>query len=183
MPHRLYDDDKIKLIILYLLNELDDSYDFQTITEIIIWDSSINYFVFTDCFNQLVENGSINKIVDNDGNELFRISQNGKISIEAVEDSLMKFVKERIMRSATRLLAFKKDGSNVSSTLEKTEDGYQLTCALKNNKFNLLELKLFLDNEEEAQFLQTGFDQRAEKIYSGILALLSEDIKYTKYFM
>lgn len=183
MPHRLYDDDKIKLIILYLLNELDDSYDFQTITEIIIWDSSINYFVFTDCFNQLVDNGSIDRITTDDGKELYKISQNGKISIEAVEDSLLKFVKERIMRSATRLLAFKKDGSNVTSNLEKTEEGYQLTCCLKNNRFNLFELKLFLDSEEEAKFLQTGFDQRAEKIYSGILALLSEDTKYTKYFM
>ncbi len=183
MPHRLYDDDKIKLIILYLLNELDDSYDFQTITEIIVWDSSINYFVFTDCFNQLVENGSIEKFLSPEGVEMFRISENGRISIEAVEDTLLKFVKERIMRSATRLLAFKKDGSNVTTNLEKTEDGYNLTCSLKNKKFSLLELKLFLDSEEEAQFLQTGFDQRAEKIYSGILALLSEDTKYTKYFM
>ena len=37
MPHRLYNDDKIKLILLYLLNELDDSYDFQTISEIIVF--------------------------------------------------------------------------------------------------------------------------------------------------
>ena len=28
MPHRLYKDEQIKLIILYLLNELDDTYDF-----------------------------------------------------------------------------------------------------------------------------------------------------------
>ncbi len=179
MPYRLYDDDKIKLILLYLLNELDGAYDFQTISEIIVWDSSINYFVFTDCFNQLLENGSIEKKLDSEsGKELYYISQSGKISIEAVEDSLLKFIKERIMRSATRLLAFKKDGSNVSTSIQEKDDGYELCCAIKNKKFNLLELKLYFDNKEEAELLQLGFDQRAEHIYSSILALLSEDPKF-----
>ena len=179
MPHRLYNDDKIKLILLYLLNELDDSYDFQTISEIIIWDGSINYFVFTDCFNQLVENGLILKTVDPDTHkELFSISPEGKTSIEAVEDSLLKFIKERIMFSATRLLAFKHDGSNVVSSIEKENEGYNLTCTLRNKKFTLLELKLYFDNKEEAELLQMGFDRRAEQIYSSILTLLSEDTKY-----
>ena len=50
MPQRLYKDDEIKMIILYLLNELDDAYDFQTLSEIIVWDGSISYFVFSQCF-------------------------------------------------------------------------------------------------------------------------------------
>lgn len=179
MPYRLYDDDKIKLILLYLLNELDDSFDFQTISEIVVWDGSINYFVFTDCFNQLVDNGSILKVTDpKTGKEMYSISPIGKTSIEAVEDTLLKFIKERIMRSATRLLAFKKDGSNIASSLEKEKDGYLLNCTLKNRKFNLLELKLYLDNQEEAELLKMGFDSRAEHIYSAILALLSEDTKF-----
>ncbi len=179
MPYRLYDDDKIKLILLYLLNELDEAYDFQTISEIIVWDSTINYFVFTDCFNQLVENGSIEKINDpQNGKELYRISPIGKTSLEAIEDTLLKFIKERIMISATRLLAFKNDGSNVSSNLEKFQDGYQLSCTIRNKKFNLLELKMYFDNLEEAELLKLGFDKRAEHIYSTLLALLSEDPKY-----
>lgn len=179
MPHRLYNDEKIKLIILYLLNELDESFDFQTISEIIVWDGSINYFVFTDCFNQLVENGAIEKSIDPDTqSEIFRISELGKTSIEAVEDSLLKFIKVRIMRSATRLLAFKKDGSSVETKLDPKDGGYQLTCTVKNKKFNLLQLKLFFDNQEEAQMLQIGFEKRAEEVYSGILALLTEDSKF-----
>ena len=181
MPHRLYNDEKIKLIILYLINELDMPLDFQTISEIIVWDGGINYFVFTDCFNQLVENKMIVKEFDPEQKtETFTISAEGKTSIEAVEDTLLKFVKERIMRSATRLLAFKKDGSTIESKIDSTENGHELTCTIKNKKFNLMELKLFFDNKEEAELIQMGFDKRAENLYSNILALLSEDTRFIR---
>jgi len=179
MPYRLYNDEKIKAIILYLLNELDDPYEFQTISEIIVWDGSINYFVFTECFNQLVECQGIVKSIDPEsGKELFQLSDFGKEMLEAVEETLLKFVKERIMRSATRLLAFKKDGSTVSTQIERQHDGYDLTCTIKNKKFDLLKLKMYFDNKEEAELVQMEFDHRAEHIYSGILALLTGDTEY-----
>ena len=179
MPQRLYKDEQIKLILLYMLHELETALDFQTLSEIIVWDGSINYFVFNECFNQLLENGSIEKVEDPNGKrELYAISQQGRTSIEAVEDTLLSFVKERIMRSATRLLAFKKDGTNISSAIEEKNGGYELCCEIKNNKFNLIELKMYVDNKEEAQILQTGFEQKAEQVYSSLLALLSGDPKF-----
>ncbi len=178
MQQRLYNDEKIKTLLLYLLNELDDSYDFQTISEIIVWDGSINYFVFTECFNQLVKNGAFASETDENDTELFHITPLGKEMLHAVEDTLLKFVKERIMRSATRLLAFKKDGSNVTTTIEPEHNGYNLTCAIKNKKFTLLELKMYFDHKEEAELLQVEFDSRAERIYSGILALLTGDTSF-----
>jgi len=179
MPQRLYKDDEIKLIILYLLNELDDQYDFQTLSEIIVWDGSISYFVFTQCFSELISTGAIKKIEMDEGVEPeFVISSMGKDFIKDAKDSLLSFVKERIMRSATRLLAFKKDGTNVSSKIEPNHTGYQLSCSIKNKKFNLLEINMYLDNYEEAELLQQNFEKQAERVYSNLLAQLSGDTKF-----
>jgi hypothetical protein len=178
MPQRLYKDDEIKLIVLYLLNELDDAYDFQTISEIIVWDGSISYFVFSQCFDELIQSGAIEKISTSDEKDLFAISQIGRISIKEVEDSILGFVKERIMRSATRLLAFKKDGTNICSKIEPKNGGYELSCSIKNKKINLLDINMYFDNKEEAELLQAGFDNQAERVYSSLLALLSGDSKY-----
>ena len=177
MGNRLYDDNKIKVIILYLLNELAEAYDFETISEIVVWDGSINYFVFNDCFNQLVESGAI-ACTEGDPAPLYSISPLGKNSLAAVEDTLIDFVKTKIMRSATRLIAFKKSGSTISTRVEKENDGFQLTCTIKNSKFNLMEVKMYLDNQEEVDLMKSGFDERAEHIYSGILALFSGDTKF-----
>ena len=178
MAYRMYSDEKIKILLLYLMKELDQDLDFQTISEIIVWDGSINYFVFTDCFNKLVENGAIEKIVDENGTENFRITHLGRVSIETVEDTVLKPIKDRIMRSATRLLAFKKDGTTIASRVENDGDGYQLICIVRNKKFDLMEVKLYLDNKDEVDLMQDGFDKRAEHIYSTILALFSGDLKF-----
>ena len=178
MAARMYNDEKIKILLLYLLKELDQDLDFQTISEIIVWDGSINYFVFTDCFNKLVENGSIEKLTDEEGKEVYHISHLGRVSVESVEDTVLSPIKERIMRSATRLLAFKKDGSTIASRVERSGDGYNLICTVRNNKFDLMEVKLYLDNKEEVDQMKEGFEKRAEHIYSTILALFSGDIKF-----
>ena len=178
MAQRLYKDDEIKLIILYLLNELDDTFDFETLSEIIVWDGSISYFVFSQCFEELIGTGAIDKMEDENGNASYKISEIGKISIKEVEDSLLSFVKERIMRSATRLLAFKKDGTNILSSISPKNGGYELSCSITNKKFSLLDIKMYLDNREEAEILQASFDKQAERVYSSLLALLSGDSKF-----
>lgn len=179
MPQRLYKDDEIKLIILYLLNELDDSYDFETLSEIIVWDGSISYFVFSQCFDELIGTGAIQKVEkENSTDVLYEISPLGQDFIKEAKDSILKFVKERIMRSATRLLAFKKDGTSVSSKIEPKNTGYQLSCSISNKKFNLLEINMYFDNLEEAELLQQNFEKKAERVYSSLLAQLSGDSKY-----
>lgn len=177
MPQRLYKDDEIKLIILYLLNELDDDFDFQTLSEIIVWDGSISYFVFSQCFDELIATGAIDK-KERDSETLYSISSLGRDFIKDAKDSILKFVKERIMRSATRLLAFKKDGTNVTSKIEAKGSGYQLSCSISNKKFNLLEINMYLDNREEAELLQQNFEKQAERVYSSLLAQLSGDSKF-----
>ena len=82
------------------------------------------------------------------------------------------------MRSATRLLAFKKDGTNICSKIEPKNSGFELSCSINNKKFNLLDIKMYFDNREEAELLQSGFDKQAERVYSSLLALLSGDSKF-----
>ena len=179
MPQRLYKDEEIKLIILYLFNELEEELDDQTLSDIIVWDGGISYFVFSQCFDELIKTGAIEKIGENGTNNgIYTISNVGKEFINDAKDSMLKFVKERIMRSATRLLAFKKNGTNVSSKIERSHDGYQLSCSIQNKKFNLLEINMYLDNREEAELLQQNFEEHAEKVYSNLLAQLSGDSKF-----
>lgn len=178
MAQRLYNDEKIKLLLLYMLKELDTKLDFQTISEIIVWDGSISYFVFVECFNELVEQGVLKKETNENGKEVFFLSPEGVRAVESIEDNLIEFSRKKIMKSATRLLAFKFDGSSIATEVDKDHEGYQLTCTIKNKKFDLMQLKLYLDNKEEVDLLKSGFENRADHIYGTILSLLSGDTKF-----
>ncbi len=177
MIPRINDESTVKVIILYILDQLKTPLSFQTLTEIILWDGEVNYFIFADCLQDLTQKGALEKKKEGEGEELYSITPFGKGILDNVSGVLLASMKSQLMRSATRLLAFKKTGKNVSSAVEPENEGFRLTCSIKDSKFDLLEVKLYLDNIEEAQMLQKRFDEKAEHIYRSILALLSGDAK------
>ena len=175
---RINEESTVKVIILYILDQLQLALSFQTLTEIILWDGEVNYFVFADCLQDLTEKGALVKKKEaGSEEELYSITPFGKGILENVSGMLLASMKSQLMRSATRLLAFKHSGRTVGSKVEKENEGYRLVCSVKDRKYDLLEVKLYLDNLEEAQLLQKRFDEKAEHIYRSILALLSGDAK------
>ena len=174
LPARIEDDYTIKVIILFLLRELKKPLSFQTLSEIIIWDEKVNYFVFTSCLADLTDRGAVS-VKNEGGGDIYSINELGLELLKEVEDSLLDSVKARMLRSATRLFAYNRSGSVINSQVIPDGNGYKLICTVKDNKFDLMELKIYVDSTEEAQFLKNRFDEKAELVYRGVIALLSGD--------
>lgn len=174
---QIHEDSTVKVIILYLLNELQRPLDFHTLTEIILWDGQVNYFTFADCLEDLSRKGAVSK-TGQEGKEVYTITPFGKGILENVSGMLVASMKRQLMRSATRLLAFNSTGKAVKATVEPLPNGgCHLICGVEDHQHRLLEVKLFLDNQEEGELFAKRFDERAEHIYRGILALISGDSK------
>ena len=45
----------IKVFILYLLSNIDEPIDFETVNDIVVQDEFVNYFDFSICFAELVD--------------------------------------------------------------------------------------------------------------------------------
>ena len=175
---QIHEESTVRVIILYLLEELKRSLDFHTLTEIILWDGQVNYFTFADCLEDLARKGAVSKTGEK-GKELYAITPFGRGILENVSGMLLASMKSQLMRSATRLLAFNSTGKAVKARVEPLpeEGGCHLICAVEDHQHRLLEVKLFLDNEDEAALYAKRFDQQAEHIYRGVLALISGDAK------
>ena len=177
LPDRISDDYTIKVIILFLLRELDRPLSFSTLSEIIIWDEKVNYFVFTSCLADLAERGAV--AVRSEGTtDYYSINELGKSLLAEVEGSLLDSVKTRMLRSATRLLAYNRSGSEIKSEVVPDGEGFKVVCTVKDSKFDLMELKVYVDTAEEAEYLKNHFDEKAEVVYRGVLALLSGETKF-----
>ncbi|MBQ9545468.1 MAG: DUF4364 family protein [Clostridia bacterium] len=172
LPDRINDDYTIKVIILYLLRELGRPLSFSALSEIIIYDGKVNYFVFASCLVDLADRGMVDR-----NNDVYSINALGLELLGEVEDGLLDSVKTRMLRSAARVFAFNRSGSVITSDIVPKNDGYDLLCTIKDNKYDLVELKLYVDTKEEAEFLKSHFDDNAEIVYRGILALLSGEVK------
>ncbi len=187
MQAPLKDKNDIKIFILYLLKNLDDPLDFNTISDIVVQDEFVNYFDFAECFAELLDTETVEQIrlpnptpAKPDGTtELFRITENGVHVVEQLQSNLLNMIREKSLKSAMRLLSFKSRGSDVKCSWSEREDGrFDLKCQVIEKGGTLLDVNLVIDTRYQLDKMVYNFNERPEVVYRGILALLSGDINY-----
>ncbi len=195
MQAPLKEKNDIKIFILYLLKNLNNPLDFNTISDIVVQDEFVNYFDFAECFAELLDSGTIEQIrvgdeiqkeasIGTNGRpekkcELYRITENGVTVVEQLQSALLNMIKEKSLKSAMRLLSFKENGSDVKFGVSPREDGrFDLHCEVIDNRSSLMEIRMVVDSKQQAERMAYNFNERPEVIYRGVIALLTGDINY-----
>lgn len=172
---KLSDKFEIKIFILYLLEKVDRELEFDEINDIVVIDGVVSYFDFADAFAELVDGGLIE--IKPDGKK-YAITETGRSAVTELEDKLYGSIKEKALRSALRVLAFRSTGGRTSASVESNGDGYDVICSITDAKRTLFSVKVYVTEREYAERLRDDFDSDPEKIYKGVLALLSGDVNY-----
>jgi len=173
----LTDKFEIKVFILYLLKNIGEPLDITTIGEVVVQDAFVNYFDFSICFSDLLESRQVEEVTV-DGEKLYAISSIGVLMVGEVQSALYAGVKDKALRSAQRLLALKRHGNRISCTVEPCGKGFMLKASIVDKEKTLLSLETFVTDEDYAHLMQSNFNERAEVIYKGSLALLSGDVNF-----
>lgn len=178
MQAPLKDKNDIKIFILYLLWHVHYPLDFSTVNDIVVQDGVVGYFDFAECFAELLETGNIAEET-RDGTCLYRITEQGIRVAENLQSKLLVTIREKSLKSAMRLLSFRKRGSKVSCSSEDLGDGtYQFHCSITEEGRTAMELSLHVDTPQLLSLMKYNFNDRPEVIYRGILAILSGEVNY-----
>ena len=96
---------EIKVLMCYLFNSVKDKMSESVITEAIREYELANFFEVKAAFDELKrsENLAEDEIVD--GEQTYRLTDNGKLVAEQLESTLAYSVKEKALRCAVELLA------------------------------------------------------------------------------
>jgi len=174
----LKDKNDIKIFILYLLRNIGYPLDFDNINDIVVQDGVVGYFDFADCFAELLDTGNIAE--EKDGAVcLYRITDQGIHVADSLQSNVLTAIREKSLKSALRLLSFKKKGSEIRHHSEALpEGGYKLTCSIVEERQEIMKLSVFLDNKAQLDKMEYNFENNPEVVYRGILALLSGEINY-----
>ncbi len=167
----------VKVFILFLLNNVGEALDYDTVHDIVVQDEFVNHFDFAICFSDLLELGQIVESGE-EGDRRYSVSDIGKETLESYESSILTVIKERALRSALRLIAFNRSGNRITSSIEETEKGNTLRCSIVDKEKTIMSVEVFLTEKPYAERLKANFDERAEIIYRGILTLLSGDVNF-----
>ena len=172
------DPNDIKILILYLLDEINYPLDYEIIHDIVAHSGYIARFDFAEAFSKLLEMGHILSDVE-DGETLYLISPTGKMVSAELQSNLMLSIREKSLKAAMHLLSFRKRKAKSFSAVTEREDGkYLFHCEITDPHGAIFSVDLCMSARLQAEGMKRRFDKDPEGVYRRLLAVLSADADY-----
>lgn len=164
----IHDKLDIKLLILYFMSRVAAPVDFATITGLTLCDDGIDYFLFAEALAELVDTGHLTL-----ENELYAITEKGRVNSAACESSLPFSVKRKCSAHLVKLNGILRRNAQVRAEVQPRADGgFSVRMFLDDTDGNLLTLELFCASQEQADRLAANFKAEPERIYNEVLSAL-----------
>lgn len=183
MPQRtiIFEKNEIKLYLLYLFRlfeKLGQEVDFDTLSEVVMWEGAVNHFDFAECFTELLEAGSVASYEGENGGEFYIITEKGTIIIDNMAEVLLADVRENTMRALMRFISYKKDGSVYTNAINEENGGWRIRCALRAGNKDIVSFSIYSDNRQYLEKISLNFSERAEKIINSIVGIATGDVNF-----
>ena len=165
---KLKNKDDIKIFILYLLQNINYPLDFPTINDIVVQDEYVNYFDFAECFAEILDMGHVVEEIGVDektGEKVtrYRISPLGSAVVSQLQSGLLRSIRERSLKSALKLLSFKKRGAEISCRTSELDDGkFAIECVITEMGKEILHINLVDDSSQRIERMKANFEDRPD---------------------
>ena len=158
---------EIKILIGYLLSRLDTPLKREQLDEIICGEELANYFEMSQALSELADSGNV-KIRDNE----LSITEKGKKNSETLEHDIPFTVREKAFNTAVRLqIRLRREREN-KIQIDRVEKGCNVTISVVDADDEIMSVKLFVADYDQALAVKERFLEDPVKIYSNIVALL-----------
>ena len=117
-------DYEIKILICYLLLQLEQPLSFAQMSEILQDEGIVNYFEFSDALSKLLQSQHIVVFKTENGENFYTISELGAKTALTFQKSLPYTVRHRIVQAAQEMITKSKSESENIVSITKAPDGY-----------------------------------------------------------
>ena len=164
-----------KVLILYVLSQIDTDIIQDGLFKIISPINDVNYFYFKQILNDLIESKLVG-IYTKDNEQVVKITSEGKNALSLTQDimpGILKLKADNIFKK--ELLDFEKESSVSAEFIPKNENEYTIKCKIVENNETIFEVKTFVGSRERAKRIVDNWNSNAVTIYPEILNILLDD--------
>lgn len=158
---------EIKILIGYLLSRLDTPLTKEQLNEVICGEDLANYFLMSQALGELAENGNV-FIKDNK----IYITDKGKKNSETLEHDIPYTVREKAFNAAVRLQTRLRRERENKIQIDRVEKGCNVTISVLDAEEELMSVKLFVADYEQALAVKEKFLDDPAGVYSNIVSAL-----------
>ena len=161
-----------KLIVLYMLEKVDFPLTTSQISEFILDKGYTTYFKLQETLSEMVESGLL-RVETTHNRTLYHLTENGAETIQffknkistAIQNDIDEFLKEK-------KYDLKEEVAIKSDYYLNTNHEYEVRCQIVENGFSLIDLKITVPTEVEAETIASNWSRESQKIYSSLLSQL-----------
>jgi len=167
-----------KLILLYIINNLEAPVSNLLLTKIILENKLMNYIFLQQYLDELCDGKLLEKI-DIEDKLSYRISPAGNQSLDYFTSLIAAGTKSRIDEAlSNNKKRMKYENSIVADFEAVNENEYIANLKISEGKFNYIDLKVTVGSRNDAKKICNNWAKNSEKLYKKILSdiLESENI-------
>lgn len=165
----------VKLLVLYIMSRVAAPIDFATLTDLTLCDDGVDYFLFAQAVDQLIESGHL---VKDDGG-LYSATEKGRANSGIMESSLPTVIRGRCNRALAQLNATLRRDAQVTAQVVDLDDGRcQVELGLSDEVGQVLHLTLAVPSPPQGRRVAQNFRSQPEETFNAILSCLLREPDY-----
>lgn len=168
----IHDKLDVKLLVLYIMARTAAPIDFDTLTDLSMCDSGVDYFQFAEAVSELLDSGHLIR-----RGEFYSITDKGRGAAENVESSLSPVIRRRCDQRLAPLNQALKRKAQVRAEVVPLSDSFAVQLSMDDDESALFSLRLLAPTREDGQRIADRFLRHPDRVYNGILGVLLTDDK------
>ena len=161
-----------KLIILYMLNKVDFPLTTSQISEFVLDKGYTSYFKLQEALSELSGSGLIQK-ESTHNRTLYHLTENGAETIHYFSKNISSAIRRDIDEFLkAKQFDLKEEAAVKSDYYINQNHEYEVRCRIEENGSSLIDLKLTVPTETEAEAIANRWDLNSQQIYAQLLANL-----------
>lgn len=173
-PGGLRDRNDIRLLLCYLLAQVDAPLTTNTILSVIQNSGMANYFEAAAALDDLQKAGNIALEAD-EGEELCILTGEGHLVAESLSRNLPASVRQKSVQAALALFTRMKRDRENKVVLQPLEKGFSVKCRIPDDGADLMAIELRVPDQAQAEQVRRRFMSNPAAFYTIISALLTGD--------
>lgn len=173
-PGGLRNIQEIKVLICYILSNIDTKIKKSDLISTLQNGGISNYFETSEAFSDLESNNNL--ICVNNEEEIYTVSESGKVISEQLSGSLPHIIKKKSIEVINTFINTLKSRNENTVKIEKNNRGYNVTCGISGDEdFNLMSFTLYVPDIDQATTVKENFHKNPGIIYRTVLAILTQN--------
>lgn len=172
--------ENIKLLICYIINNISRPLPRDEFCSEMHAEGIANYFELAEAFSDLTAKQLISESTEHFGEYI--LTATGSNTIRQLKENIPQPIRERAYFATVKMLRRLKYREQTKVTAEALGGGeYLLSCSVLEGDKEMVTVKLNVPDFETAQKAKNIFWDSPEKVYTGIIKLLThKNIEYTE---